>query len=203
MFLIKIYIILGIFDTPIIMYKNNNQIQILIIVSALSIVMISNGVQYQEQQHLAFGQAPETSAVTGNQTFSSAFDTFVSSKPGGYGIYEDRKSNVFKPGETFLLYVEPAGYTYGTVTDEDGNKLYTINFTAGFLMSDKNGKILGGQEDIPAIDVASHHQNKELIATITIDQSSPLPPGDYSITYTITDKNSGKSFDIRKDVTVQ
>ena len=86
------------------MHKINNQIQILIIVSALSTFMISNGVQYQEeQQHLAFGQAPETSAVTGNQTFRSAFDTFVSSEPGGYGIYEDRKSNVFKPGETFLL----------------------------------------------------------------------------------------------------
>jgi hypothetical protein len=30
---------------------------------------------------------------------------------------------MFKPGETFLLYVEPLGYTYGTVTDEDGNTL--------------------------------------------------------------------------------
>ena len=101
------------------MHKTNNQIQIFIIVSALSTVIISNGLQYQQQHHLAFGQTPKTS-VEGNQTFSSAFDTFVSSEPGGYGMYEDRKSNIFKPGETFLLYVEPVGYTYGTVTDSDG-----------------------------------------------------------------------------------
>src|SRR5919112_1000060 len=110
------------------MHKNNNQIQILIIViAALSTVIISNGVQYQEQQeHLAFGQVPPPpeASVEGNQTFSSAFDTFVSSDPGGYGMYEDRKSNIFKPGETFLLYVEPVGYTYGTVTDSDGTRLY-------------------------------------------------------------------------------
>jgi hypothetical protein len=54
MYLIKIYINPGLFDTPVIMRKNN-QIQILIVVSALSIVMISNGLQYQEQQPLAFG----------------------------------------------------------------------------------------------------------------------------------------------------
>jgi hypothetical protein len=115
------------------MHKNNNQIQIFIIVSALSTVIISNGVQYQEQpQHLAFGQTPKTS-VEGNQTFSSAFDTFISSEPGAYGMYDARKSNIFKPGETSLLYVEPVGYTYGTVTDSDGNKSYTMNFTLDFF----------------------------------------------------------------------
>jgi hypothetical protein len=162
-------------------------------------------VQYQEQQqHLAFVQAPppETS-VEGNQTFSSAFDTFVSSQPGGYGMYENRKSNVFKPGETFSLYVEPAGYAYGTVTDADGNKLYTMNFTLDFLISDKNGTVLTGQKDLPISNLVSHHQNKELFFDISIDQSSPFPPGDYVITYTLTDKNSGKSFDITKDVTVR
>jgi hypothetical protein len=200
MFLIKIYINLGVFDTPVIMYKSN-QIQILIVVSALSTVIIPNGAQYQ-QQHLAFGQPSETS-VEGNQTFRSAFDTFVSSEPGGYGIYEDRKSNIFKPGETFLLYVEPVGYAYGTVTDSDGNRLYTMNFTVDFLISDKSGTVLTGQKDIPVSNLVSHHQNKELFFDISIDQSSPFPPGDYVITYTITDKNSGKSFDITKDVTVK
>lgn len=184
--------------------RKNNQIQILIVVSALSIVMISNGVQYQEQQHLAFGQAPPPETpIEGNQTFSSAFDTFVSSEPGGYGIYEDRKSNIFKPGETFLLYVEPVGYAYGTLTDKDGTRLYTMNFTLDFLISDKNGTVLTGQKDVPISNLVSHRQNKELNLDISIDQSSPFPPDDYVITYTITDKNSGKSFDITKDVTVQ
>jgi hypothetical protein len=102
-----------------------------------------------------------------------------------------------------LLYVEPVGYAYGTVTDSDGNRLYTMNFTVDFLISDKSGTVLTGQKDIPVSNLVSHHQNKELFFDISIDQSSPFPPGDYVITYTITDKNSGKSFDITKDVTVQ
>ena len=189
------------------MHKNN-KIQLLIVVSALFPVIVPTGVQYQQQQQdlLAFGQAPPPQAETsveGNQTFRSAFDTFVSSEPGGYGMYDARKSTVFKPGETFLLYVEPVGYTYGTVTDSDGTRLYTMNFTLDFLISDKNGNVLGGQQDVPISNVVSHHQNKELILTISIDQSSPFPPGDYVITYRVTDENSGKSFDIPKDVTIQ
>ena len=64
------------------MHKNN-QIQILIIVSALSTLIITNAVQYQQQQDLlAFGQTPPEESVAGEQTFRSAFDTFVSSESG-------------------------------------------------------------------------------------------------------------------------
>ena len=191
--------------------KTNNTISKFAVI-ALSIVLLAGislvpalqitANEQVQQQHFAFGQTAEE-LVAGEQTFGSAFDTFVSSEPGGYGIYEERKSNVFKPGETFLLYVEPLGYTYGTVTDEDGNTLYTMNFTLDFIISDKNGNILGGQEDIPVSNIVSYHQNKELNLDISIDQSSPFPPGDYVITYRITDENSGNSFDITKDVTVQ
>jgi hypothetical protein len=126
------------------MHKNS-QIQILIIVSALPTLIFTNGLQ--QQQHLALGQQSPEISVAGEKTFRSAFNTFVSSESGGYGIYEDRKSNIFKPGETFLLYVEPLGYTYGTVTDEDGgNTLYTMNFTLDFIISDENGNVLGKQE---------------------------------------------------------
>ena len=55
----------------------------------------------------------------------------------------------------------------------------------------------------PVSNIVSYHQNKELNLDISIEQSSPFPPGDYVITYRITDENSGKSFDIIKDVTVQ
>jgi hypothetical protein len=63
--------------------------------------------------------------------------------------------------------------------------------------------VLGGQEGLPIGTLVSHHQNKELNLDISIDQTSPFPPGDYIITYTVTDENSGESFDIRKDVTIQ
>jgi hypothetical protein len=44
-------------------------------------------------------------------------------------MYDERESNVFAPGELFLLYIEPIGFAYGDVTDEEGNQLYAMNFT--------------------------------------------------------------------------
>ncbi len=77
-----------------------------------------------------------------------------------------------------------------------------MNFSAAFIISDTNGNVLAGQQDVPISDIVSHKQNKELFIPFTISQSSPFPPGDYVITYTITDKNSGKNFDIVKNVTI-
>jgi hypothetical protein len=178
-----------------IMYKNQ-QICLFVGIFALSAI---SGPQYQQY---SFGQTNETSSST-EQTFASGFDTFVSSEPTGYGMYEERESNVFAPGETFLLYVEPVGYSYGNMIGENGEQLYTMNFTVGFTISTPNGTVLAGQEDLPLSNLVSHHQNKELMLQMTIDQTSPFPPGDYILRYTFTDENSGKSFDIRKEVTVQ
>jgi hypothetical protein len=74
-------------------------------------------------------------------------------------MYEERESNVFAPGEIFLLYIEPVGYAYGNVTDEKGNQLYKMNTTVDFTISDPDGAVLGGQEGIPLGNLVSHHQN--------------------------------------------
>jgi hypothetical protein len=179
------------------MYKNQ-KIHLFIGTFALSAILMTG---LQNQQY-SFGQTNETSSST-EQTFASGFDTFVSSEPTGYGMYVERESNIFRPGETFLLYVEPVGYSYGNMTGENGEQLYTMNFTVGFTISTPNGTVLAGQEDLPLSNLVSHHQNKELMLQMTIDQTSPFPPGDYILRYTFTDENSGKSFDIQKEVTVQ
>jgi hypothetical protein len=178
---------------------NSQRIYLFISIFALSSIVVTGS---QSQQY-TFGQTNQTSALSNGETFSSQFDTFVSSEPAGYGMYDEKESNVFAPGETFLLYVEPVGYTYGNVTDENGDQLYTMNFTADFTISTPNGTILAGQEDLPLSNLISHHQNKELMLQMSIDQTSPFPSGDYVLRYTFTDENSGESFDIEKNVTVQ
>jgi hypothetical protein len=179
--------------------QNSPRINLFIGIFALSSIVVT---ELACQQNV-LGQTNQTSASLKGETFRSQFDTFVSSEPGGYGMYDEKESNVFAPGETFLLYVEPVGYSYGNVTDENGNQLYTMNFTADFTISTPDGSILAGQEDLQLSNLVSHHQNKELMLQLSIDQTSPFPPGDYVLRYTFTDENSGKSFDIRKDVTVR
>lgn len=176
----------------------SKKIRLFIAIYVLSAV-IATSLLYQQY---SFGQTNETYSAS-EQTFRSGFDTFVSSEPEGYGMYDEKESNIFAPGETFLLYVEPVGYSYGNVTNANGDQLYTMNFTADFTISNPNGTVLAGQEDLPLSNLVSHHQNKELMLQMSIDQTSPFPPEDYVLRYTFTDENSGKSFDIRKDVTVR
>lgn len=143
----------------------------------------------------------ETSANQ-NQVFMSAFDTFVTSNPQGYGVYEERDSDTFRPGETIILYIEPTGFEYGTLTDDGGNILYTIDFTADFTISNTDGNILTRQQGLPVSDIVSYSQNKEVFIPFTITQTIPFPPGNYIITYTIYDNNSRNSFDIVKEIII-
>jgi hypothetical protein len=141
-----------------------------------------------------------------NQTeFNATFSTFI--KPfsaAGYGVYEERSSNVFAPGETIVLYVEPVGFSHRQILDEEGNNtLYLINMTAGYEIASANGTELQLIEDVPVVNVTSHRPNTEMFLTLTLTQDiQSLPAGDYVITYSVTDEVSGKSFQLEKEITV-
>ncbi len=141
-------------------------------------------------------------STTSNNTFYSTKDLFVTSEPKGYGIYEERDSNVFAPGETIILYIEPVGFDYLDLQDNQGTPLYSINFGSGFTISDENGNILGGQENVPLDEIISHYKNREVFVPYVITQSSPFPPGNYNIGVSIIDENSGNVFDINKNLTI-
>ncbi len=136
------------------------------------------------------------------QTFRSAFDTFVTSKPEGYGMYQERGSNVFRPGETMVLYIEPVGFKYNNLTDDQGNQIYSINFHASFTIYDKDGNVVLEPVNAPIPPIMSHYKNKEVFIPFTITQSSPFPPGDYLIKYSIMDENSGNVFEMDKNITI-
>jgi hypothetical protein len=137
--------------------------------------------------------------------FKSGFDTFV--EPGsvqGYGVYHEHPSNIFRPDTSSIaLYVEPVGYGYKEGVDEKGNVLYSVDFNTTMSISDKQGKPI--TEPIPADfgnALNSHRQATEVFMPITLDLEQPLPIGEYTITYTITDNTSGKSTNIVKDIRV-
>ena len=132
--------------------------------------------------------------------FHSQLDSFVDSAEG-YGIYQEHKSNIFKPGEDIILYVEPVGFSHMPV-NINNTKLYLINLTASIILSDTQGNILFGRENIPILNIVSHTQNTEMFGRLRVGQSSPFPPGGYVITYILNDVPSGKSFKIVKNITV-
>ncbi|HET6589482.1 MAG TPA: hypothetical protein VFG45_04890 [Candidatus Nitrosocosmicus sp.] len=136
------------------------------------------------------------------ETFFPEVEIFVTSMPQEFGIYNVRTNNLFALGEDILLYIEPKGFSYETMTNNSNKTLYSINFDADFTISDTNGNILTEQRGISVNDITSHHQNKEIFIPFTITQTSPFPPGNYIITYTIHDENSGNSFTIDKEIVI-
>lgn len=152
-----------------------------------------------QQSEIPTGAAENAS---GSQAFRSVHDTFVTSEPEGFGVYDKKLSNTFRPGEDIILYIEPSGFEYRTIPNDDNKTLYTIEFSADFAISNTEGNILTNKEGIPVSEIVSHHQNKEVFIPFTIIQTTPFPPGNYIITYTIHDTNSGKSFDIMKEVRI-
>jgi hypothetical protein len=55
---------------------------------------------------------------------------------------------------------------------------------------------------VPAFQIISHHQNKEVNLVVTLSQNSPFPEGNYKLSYRIYDKSSGNTYDIAKDITI-
>jgi hypothetical protein len=143
-----------------------------------------------------------------NQTeFNATFSTFVEPfSAAGYGVYEQR-SNIFAPGETIVLYVEPVGFAHEQVIDEGGSNnntgLYLMNMTADYEIAAANGTELQLIEDVQVGSVTSHRPNTEMFLTLTLTpQVQPLPIGSYIITYSVTDEVSGEGFELEKDIRV-
>src|ERR687896_1497558 len=147
-----------------------------------------------------------------NQTESNAtFSTFVEPfSAAGYGVYEER-SNIFAPGETIVLYVEPVGFSHKQVIDQGGGSnnntmLYLMNMTSDYKIAAANGTELELQliEDKQGLrNITSHRPNTEMYLTLTLTpEVQPLPIGSYVITYSVTDEISGESFELEKDITV-
>ena len=153
---------------------------------------------------LNIGQANAQGISDSNSTsdFYSKKDLFVTTESNGFGIYDEKNSTSYSPGESIILYIEPVGFEYKNITDENGTPLFSIDFGASFLITGSNGTILGGQENVPIGNIISHNQNKEVFIPFTVTQSTPFPQGDYVIIYKITDENSGKSFELNKNISI-
>jgi len=147
-----------------------------------------------------------------NQTeFNATFSTFVEPfSAAGYGVYEER-NNIFAPGETIVLYVEPVGFGHEQVIEKgDVNSnnsdtiLYLMNMTADYEIAAANGTELQLIEDVEVLrNITSHRPNTEMFLTLTITPDvQPLPVGSYVITYSVKDEVSGESFQLKKDITI-
>jgi hypothetical protein len=156
-------------------------------------------------QGISFEAAKEQYLAVWNQTdFEIAFNTYVEADSArGYGIYEEHaNNNIFTPGESIQLYLEPVAFGHQQIQDDNGNTLYLMNFTADIILSDVNGNEIQSFEDIPVGSIVSYRQNTEMHLILTVTQSQPFPVGDYIVTYIVHDQVTGQSFQMDKGITI-
>jgi len=165
------------------------------------------GVEAARQQYLN---------AWNNTAFSSQFDVFVAEESVGfYGQYREHvPANVFRPGETIVLYIEPVGFGHQPIIDTTGanrtesgaatsRTLYLIDMTADIIGFDSSGAQVFAFEDVPVTDnFISHSQNTEIPMTLTVSQEEPFPVGDYMIRYIVHDQVTGQSFQIDRQITI-
>jgi len=106
----------------------------------------------------------------------------------GFGICEERKDNLFKPGEPIVAYAEPVGYGW----KDNGDGTFSFGFNVDLLVKTPDGKIVAGQEDFQRLELKSRARNKEFMLTLTLNLEG-APPGDYVIEYKTRDITSSKS----------
>lgn len=176
----------------------NIKITAILIIPLLVVILATYG-KYGFQMDIVNAKMPDPNA---NNTFSSTKAIFATGHPTGYGVYDEKNQTTFKPGETIILYVEPSGFAYKNLTDNNHNKLFSINLHAKLQILSTNGTILAGPIDMPIKPIISHHMNKELYIPITLTQTTPFPSGKYTLKYTISDENSGKALNIDKNITI-
>lgn len=118
--------------------------------------------------------------------------TFVKASSTGYGMYDARDNNIFKPGEPIISYVEPVGFGWKPV---DGGK-YEIGFVIDLALKTSDGTLVSDQKGFMSVKQESHEQNQEYSIDMTLTLES-APPGNYTVTYTLHDTSSEEvsSFD--------
>jgi len=176
----------------------------------------SLGVQGANSQLAELEAARQQYMTAWNNTaFTSQFDVFVAE--GTFGLYGEYRehvpANVFRPGETMVLYVEPVGFGHQPITDTSvegsgdtdaaSRTLYLINMTADIYGTDSSGAQVFAIEDLAvATNLISHRQMTEIPMTLTLTQEEPFPVGDYLITYVVYDHVTGQSFQIDRQITI-
>ncbi len=130
-----------------------------------------------------FGQVWEMSTAIG---FTQAL--LVDQPASGFGIYNPRASDVYKPGEKIIIYAEPFGFAYGS----PGEGLYSMGFHVDLKVISETGELLGDIPNLTELDLVSRYPNREFQANLTYTLDG-IEPGKYLLQTTLRDKNSDRT----------
>jgi hypothetical protein len=113
---------------------------------------------------------------------------FVAEKPQGFGMYQQRASNVFKSGEPLITYAEPVGYGWKDV----GGGKFEFGFAVDFAIKSPDGTVLTTKQDFANMVLQRRTRNLEFMVALTLTLTD-APAGDYIVEYKLRDVAGTKS----------
>lgn len=118
--------------------------------------------------------------------FTIGKTVFVAEPPEGYGMYTQRPTSSYKPGEPLISYVEPVGLSWRPI---DGGKV-EAQFTVDLELLNNKGDTLAEQKAFGSFTFQGFVRNQEVYAKLTLNVEGP-PAGDYVLRYRFRDAISG------------
>jgi hypothetical protein len=106
----------------------------------------------------------------------------------GYGVYAPRDNNVYKPGETVLIYAEVLGQTLGE--SEVGGK--EIGIDVDIVLTNGAGKKVFSGKGIVKLRMPVRYLNKEFMLKMDLTFNG-APTDKYVAALTVRDVHSEKS----------
>ncbi|TDK39075.1 hypothetical protein E2F50_02765 [Rhizobium deserti] len=123
--------------------------------------------------------------------------TFITAPSQGYGIYQAKQGNVFKPGEKIITYVEPIGYGWKELPGD----MYEMNFISDLLLKTASGEVVSDQKGFAKNVLQSHSANMEFSMDFTLNLTG-APAGKYLLTYTIHDISADQTSTFDQELTI-
>lgn len=110
---------------------------------------------------------------------------FLTAPSTGYGLYNERTSNVFKSTDKIFTYVEPIGYGWKNLP----NGMFEMNFVTDLAMKAENGDVVLEKKAFATNVLQSHAANMEFTMDFTLTLTD-APVGKYTLEFTIHDMSS-------------
>lgn len=111
--------------------------------------------------------------------------TFVESVDG-YGVYERRQQNEFRPGDPVILYAEVENFR-----SDSSQEGYRTALSTSYEVVDSNGQRVDGQQ-FPDVEDICQNQRRDFHMQYGVSLPTRIYPGDYQLRLTITDQLSHK-----------
>ncbi|MTI43375.1 hypothetical protein E1178_07100 [Roseibium hamelinense] len=123
--------------------------------------------------------------------------TFISEPASGYGQFTPRRTTIFSPSETLLIYIEPVGYGF-----QKAGESKSYDLSVDFRLLNTTGQVLAKQDGFAQFSQTSRNEKRELSTSLTFEFDG-LPDGSYTIETIYRDRVDGKSGTVSLPFTVQ